>query len=108
MNRHWIITGPILAIGSIFCLSLALRALGLVEFQIFGTAEADAKRQVFEQSKSYRDGAVQELQNMQFEYLKTDPEHQKGLRSLILHRAASVPQDAMPDDLRAFIRQISL
>lgn len=63
----------------------------------------DVRRNTFERSKSFRTGAVQELQNMQFEYIKADPAHKKALADVIRHRAAEVPADAMPADLQSFI-----
>ncbi len=60
----------------------------------------------FMQTKSYQQGMIQELQNMQFDYVKADPEAQKALASIILHRAADFPESEMPDDLRAFIRKL--
>jgi len=72
------------------------------------------RREVFEQTKSYNQGMIQELQNMQFEYIKADPSHQKALRSIILHRAADFDSNkrfieshfALPEDLHSFIEQL--
>lgn len=64
------------------------------------------RRETFEQSKAYRQGQVQELQNMQFEYQQADEEHKGALRGIILHRAADFPPEAMPADLYAFIEQL--
>jgi len=61
---------------------------------------------LFEQSKSFRTGAVQELQNMQFEYIKAAPEHKAALADIIRHRATEVPADAMPADLQSFISNL--
>jgi hypothetical protein len=64
------------------------------------------RRNTFEQSKSFRTGAVQELQNMQFEYIKASPEHKRALADIIRHRAVEVPADAMPSDLQSFISNL--
>jgi len=69
----------------------------------FAPKYENVRRNTFEQSKSFRSGAVQELQNMQFEYIKADPEHKKALADIIRHRAVEVPPDAMPSDLQFFI-----
>jgi hypothetical protein len=66
----------------------------------------DVRRNTFERSKSFRTGAIQELQNMQFEYIKADPAHKKALADIIRHRAAEVPADAMPTDLQSFISNL--
>ena len=72
-------------------------------YKFFAPKYEQVRRETFEQTKSYNQGMIQELQNMQFEYIKADPEHQKALASLILHRAADYPEDKMPADVRDFI-----
>jgi hypothetical protein len=74
--------------------------------RVIGGAQEDARRHVFEHSKAYRDGMVQELQNMQFEYLKATPEQQQALAPIIKRHAASMLQGELPDDLRLFIRSL--
>jgi hypothetical protein len=49
---------------------------------------------------------VQELQNMQFKYIQSQPEHKAALRSVILHRAADYPEEAMPYELSKFIHEL--
>ena len=66
----------------------------------------NVRRNTFEQSKSFRTGAIQELQNMQFEYIKAEPEHKSALADIIRHRAAEIPEDAMPTDLQSFISNL--
>ena len=64
------------------------------------------RREVFEQTKSYNQGMIQELQNMQFEYVKADKEEQVALAEIILHRSADFPEDKLPSDLRIFIAEL--
>jgi hypothetical protein len=66
----------------------------------------EVRRNTFEQSKSFRDGAIQELQNMQFEYIRADAEHKKALADVIRHRAAEIPANAMPADLQSFVSNL--
>jgi hypothetical protein len=66
------------------------------------------RRNVFENTKSYNQGMVQELQNMQFEYEKSTPSQQAALRTIILHRAADYPEESMPADLRVFIDKLKM
>lgn len=75
-------------------------------YQVFAPKQEAVRREVFEQTKAYNQGMIQELQNMQFEYVKAAPEHQKALASIILHRAADYPEDKMPSDLRSFIQDL--
>ena len=80
---------------------LNLGALGLTRF--FAPANENVRRITFEQSKAYNQGMIQELQNMQFEYIKSDVTQKKALASIILHRAADYPSDKLPNDLYIFI-----
>ena len=90
----------LLFFGALFLIGLAGAAYHLV----VGTANEAARRTVFENSKSYRDGMIQELQNMQIEYIQASPEHQKALASIIKHRAAGIDLNDLPRDLSSFIR----
>jgi hypothetical protein len=78
----------------------------LVFTAFFAPKFENVRRNTFEQSKSFRDGSIQELQNMQFEYIKADPAHKKALADVIRHRAVEVPADAMPTDLQSFIANL--
>ncbi len=75
-------------------------------YKTFAPKYEDVRRQTFENTKSYRQGMVQELQNMQFEYVKASPEHQAALADIILRRAADFPEDQMPVDLRDFVGKL--
>ena len=79
----------------------------LIFTSFFAPKYENVRRNTFEQSKSFRTGAVQELQNMQFEYIKASPEHKKALADIIRHRATEIPIDAMPADLSAFVNTLS-
>ena len=75
-------------------------------YKVFAPRMEQVRREVFEQSKAYNQGMIQELQNMQFEYAKASPEHKTALASIIVHRAADYNQDQLPPDLRAFIQEL--
>ena len=75
-------------------------------YKVFAPKYEQVRRETFEQTKSYNQGMVQELQNMQFEYVKAGAEHKIALAAIILHRAADYPEDSMPPDLRQFVQQL--
>lgn len=77
-------------------------------YKVFAPQYEGVRRETFEQTKSYRQGMIQELTNMQFEYIKATPEQKDGLASIILHRAADfdLNQDDVPADLRQFIERL--
>lgn len=78
-------------------------------YKVFAPRQAAVERQVFEQTRSFNAGMVQELQNMQFDYVKTvDKDAKAALASIILHRASgyNLNDSIVPADLRAFIEQL--
>lgn len=87
----------------IFGLSWAVEGNGFFLYKFFAPKEEAVRREVFEQSKAYNQGMLQELQDMQFQYLQADDAHKAALASIILHRAADYDEDRLPPDLRSFI-----
>jgi hypothetical protein len=77
-------------------------------YKYFAPQYEQVRRTTFEQSKAYNQGMVQELQNMQFQYVQADAAHKTALADLILHRAADYNMDdsRVPSDLRDFVAQL--
>ncbi len=77
-------------------------------YKVFAPKYEAVRRETFEQTKSYNQGMVQELQNMQFEYVKADETHKVALADIILHRAADFNFDdpRVPTDLRTFVAEL--
>ena len=63
-------------------------------YKVFAPRREVVRREVFEQSKAYRQGMVMELQAMQAEYVKATPEQQKSLASIILTLIFSLSRKA--------------
>jgi hypothetical protein len=103
MKSFLAVIGGVLGIGA---LTWGITYHELIFSSFFNPKFEDVRRNTFERSKSFRTGAIQELQNMQFEYIKADPAHKKALADIIRHRAAEVPADAMPTDLQSFISNL--
>ncbi len=100
-------------IGLSMAALLALLALGwlfagnnLAMMKVFAPATEQVRRETFENSKAYRDGMVQELRSMQFEYMRADDAHKAGMANVIRHKIAGFPEDAIPSDLQQFIREL--
>jgi len=90
----------------ILCISWIFTGNDFFLYKYFAPKQESVRREVFEQSKAYNQGMIQELQNMQFEYEKADSAHQTALASIILHRAADYDENKMPTDLRDFIQKL--
>jgi len=93
-----------LAIG--LALTFYVQGSNFFIYKVFAPKYEAVRRQTFEESKSYNQGMIQELQNMQFEYIKAKPEQKIALASIILHRSADYDMNKMPLDLREFIAQL--
>ncbi|MBX4204562.1 MAG: hypothetical protein KW788_00030 [Candidatus Doudnabacteria bacterium] len=78
-------------------------------YKFWAPKQEAVRRQVFEQTRSFNQGMVQELENMEADYMKTkDPEAKAALASIILHRASGYNLDdpIVPADLRSFISKL--
>ena len=94
----------ILALLSLVGLSWFFMGNDLAQTKFFAPKYEQVRRETFEQSKAYRQGAIQELQNMEFQYYQVGKNEKAALASIILHRAADF-QD-LPPDLRIFINEL--
>ena len=103
MKPFLAVIGGVLGIGA---LTWGVAYHELIFTSFFNPKFEDVRRNTFERSKSFRTGAIQELQNMQFEYIRSDAAHKAALADIIRHRAAEVPADAMPTDLQSFISNL--
>ena len=102
----------ILIFFGIFAWFLALVWLGkahqIAWLSFWSPKEEQVRREVFEQTKSYKQGMIQDLRNMQFEYVQAKPEHKSALRSIILHRSADFPVSDLPSDLQTFLSSLKV
>ncbi len=72
----------------------------------FAPKMEDVRRETFEHSKAYNQGMIQELQKMQFDYVKADEKHKDALASIILHRVADYDIEKLPENLRRFVQEL--
>ena len=100
-------------LGAVFGVLTFVMAVGWLSqgndfflYKFFAPKYEQVRRETFEQTKSYNQGMIQELQNMQFQSLQADTNHQDALAAIILHRAADYPADKLPADLYQFIQQL--
>ena len=78
-------------------------------YKYFAPKYEGVRRQVFEQTKSYNQGMIQELQKMQFEYIQADTNQQAALVSIILHDSADYDMAMLAQknpDLYSFIQSL--
>lgn len=72
----------------------------------FAPKQEALRREVFEESKAYNQGVVQELNKAYTEYQAASPEHQEALKAVILHTVSDYPTEKLPPHLRMFVLQL--
>lgn len=75
-------------------------------YKFFAPKYEEARRQVFENTPSYKWGMLQELQNMQFKYEQATLEQKEALAAIILRRANQYGEERLPADLYAFVKEL--
>ncbi len=101
-----IVLGGIAAFAVVLGITWIAQGNDFFLYKTFAPRYEQVRRETFEESRAFNQAMIQELQNMQFEYVKAPTESQAALRKIILHRAADYPEDRMPTDLRSFIQQL--
>ena len=96
----------ILALVAILGLSWVVTGNDFFLYKYFAPRQAAVQRQVFENTPSYNQGMVQELQGMQFQYVKADSAQKAALATIILSRATAYGIDKLPNDLRSFVSEL--
>lgn len=107
MKRTYIILCVFGAIVAIVCLIFGLGLLGIGYTKTIGKGQANANRQVFEQTQSYVEGKRQQLTKYRLEYLTTkDSVSKEAIRETILMDFANFDANKLPVDLQQFLNQL--
>jgi hypothetical protein len=78
-------------------------------YKVFAPRQEAVRRQVFEQSRAFNQGMVQELENMQFKYAEENDEGAKtALADIVIHRASgyNMDDDSVSQSLRSFVQSL--
>ena len=70
-------------------------------------AEEALRRDVYEESKSYRDGTIRDLDNLRLQWLAAEGVHQSAIADIARHRAADFPRDDLPERLRDWLAEVT-
>ncbi len=83
-----------------------IRACILAQDASLGKAEEKVRRQNFEESESYRAGLRRNFDELMLQYAsaKSDDERAAVL-SVLRHRVEGAPPDAIPPDVKAFLKE---
>jgi len=93
----------------IFVLVSFVFMIGLGGFWItkyFAPRQEALRREVYEESKSYRDGTIRDLDNLRLEWMRAEGAHKTAIAATARHRAADFPRDELPERVREWLGEI--
>jgi hypothetical protein len=97
----------IACLALLFGLTWASQGNEFFLYKYFAPKQEAVRRQVFEQSRAFNQGMVQELENMQMQYVAAkEPDAKAAMADIILHRASGYNMDdpVVPLSLRSFVQ----
>ena len=104
MKIFFSIVGVIILFGSLI---FSIQAFKYGSFMFWGPKYEDVRRDIFENTKSYKHGTIRDLYNLKLEYETSDNEaHKAAIASTIRHRVAAYPREELPYELRQFISNL--
>lgn len=95
--------GSLVAVLAVTWLGFYVHGMSIADTRLFGVPEENARREVFEQTKSYRDGVRRDFDELLLAYAKASPEERPAIVSIMRHRAESAPADLVPAEVKALI-----
>lgn len=96
----------VLVIAGIMAITWAIQGNDFFMYKFFGPKYEQTRREIFEQSKAYNQGMIQELQSLQLDHAKGNVEQKAAIRSIVLHRYADFDDSKLPGDLRIFVSRM--
>ena len=97
----------LLLIIVIIALGFGFGLLDLEFFKFFAPKYQNVKREVFLNTRSYNEAAMQDLTKYRLEYIKANTMEEKAaIVSLIRHRFAEYDSSKLPQELRKFLDEI--
>lgn len=97
----------VLILVVVFILSFGGNGIGLANYKFWAPKQANAERQVFENTQGYVQGKAEYINKLRREYIEaTDPGQKAALKTLILDEALTVDDSKLPVDEQLFISQL--
>jgi hypothetical protein len=96
----------LLAFGGLVLLVLLFvgaRVLGIADTKVFGVVDQNAQREVYENTKAYRDGIRRDFDELSLAYAKATPEEKPAILAVLRHRTEGVPPELVPDDVKRLL-----
>ena len=97
----------VVVVGIVMILAIVSSVFELGMFKFLAPRYEEVKRQVFQESKEYQHGTIQELDKMRLEHAKTnDPEIRRAIEVRATRMVAEFDKNNLPEDLRSWILSI--
>lgn len=98
----------IICIFTVFTLiGFATGGVQLLYNKIFLPANENVRREAFEQTRSFNEGKIQDLNKWRLEYMKAkDPMDKKLIKQTILQAFVDYDDSKLPSDLQQFLRTL--
>jgi len=101
----WTLPRVALAFLALMCVSFVLTfvsdSFNLISYKFWAPKQEAARRKVYEQTKSYRQGSIQRLNTLCTQVSQADAEHRPMLNDVIDHEFAEWNMDDVPDYLQS-------
>jgi predicted membrane-bound dolichyl-phosphate-mannose-protein mannosyltransferase len=106
MNKLKIVLWSVLAIIILLILIIAFNFLDLGVYSFFAPKKENVRREVFENTRSYNQGKIQELAKLKLEFELADNDDKEIIKNTIRHKFADYNNDNMPRNLQIFLQEI--
>jgi len=100
-----IVGGCLLGLVAILALGWIFAGNDFFMYKFFAPKQEAVRRQVFENTKSFNDGMIQELQSMQLDYAKGNDSQKDAISSVVVHRYSTYNDVNLSGDLKAFVSE---
>lgn len=75
-------------------------------YKTFAPAYENVRRETFENTKSYVQGTIEQIDKWQFEYIKADESSKNALAHVILQSTAAFDEENLPPRQKAFLQEL--
>ena len=90
----------------IFIIGFAAEGTNFFLYKFWAPKQENVRREVFENTKSYKQGMQQDVENFAFQYAQADSSAKQALAAVILHRVADYDINQLSPEMKEFISKL--
>lgn len=107
MGTIKVVLSCLLGLVIVLALTWIIQGNEFFMYKFFAPKQEAVRRDVFEQSKAYNQGMIQDVEGFMVAYNKTtDKDAKIALADVILHRVADYGDEKLPTHLQQFIERL--